>query len=271
MTISNEKFIENIRKLENNLSNPSYKAMIEQELISLFTSLKQDSPIKKYVGPIPYKGDNRYCKLPNKPFIDDLRVKFYEGYDHKDLSISYMGVQEAFNNDFHLNVHAYSIRSKIQFLLLCEQLYDFLTPNLKPTIIARLPIVSIFDHDAGNAINLLVNFIQEHTGSPVNFIYTDRGLKEVSFARIGNGTLKQSKMGYYNFFYNFFDSYDDSWVKNVIYIDSKRQECVSQEEIIKVNNEFINPYHIKIAQELGIANETLNSFNEIIKERILKK
>ena len=280
MTISNENFIENIRSLENkaqktigDLRNPLYKTMIEQELISLIENSRElrDDPIKGYKGTIPYKGDNRYCKFPNKPLIDDLRVELYEKYESKDLTITYLNVQEAFNNDFHLYAQTYMIRSKIKYTIMFEQLYDFSKPDLKPSIIVRLPLTSLFDTDAGILINILVYFIQEHTGSPVNFIYTDRELSEVSFARIGNGTFRQNTMGYYNFFYNFYDSYDDSWLKNVIYIGSKMKECTSQEEIVRVNNEFLLPYSIRIANELGIANETLNSFNEIVKERILKK
>ena len=282
MTTNNNRVIECIHTLDeeiqlNNiyLNNQNVREKAKQELISILASLKtiKDRGTKAYKGSIPYKGDARYSKFPNKELLDDLRIAFYNEYEPRDLSITYRGVQEAFDNDFHLYTETYFVRGRFPYTIMFEQSYNFSEPNPKPTLIVSLPITELFTEEATIAIDILVNYLESHTGSPINFIYTDRLLSEVSFARIGTSAFKQNKEGikdYYSFFYNFYDAYDNSYLKNVVYIGEDIKKEVPDSVIRQVEQKFLLPYGVLLAKENGIMPETIGLFNETVKEKILK-
>ena len=255
-------------------SNRSYE-LVNEELKKLYQKLKQldNKHLEEYRnrGFKPEIGDGRYYKFPDKDILDVLRVEQAK-LTGKDLSISYCGISPIFNNDYHVYVDVYQINGKIPYRIM----YDSSNEDSSPSILVRMAIPLVLDDKSKGILSLLTKHIEFYSGKPVNLIYTDRHLKKVSFARIGeNGFYKNidnidAGKEYYKFFDDLYDDYDENHIKNTVYIGSELTEGISQSDIGRVQNKILLPGRKIVAKDNSITCEELDSFNEKVKRRIIR-
>lgn len=249
--------LEKAKKDLSNLENLENLNQLKERIKLLSKKLEElkNKHAKEYtkLGFKPTMGDARYFKFPDKDLIDELRVKSFEKTG-RDLSITYNGEKSMFGNDLHLYVNAYEIKGKKPYKLMIGQ---------------GLTMAVTIETKKLDDIELLVKFIKEKTGKPINFIYTDNFLEEVTFARMGNNTFYKTKDGkkdYYRFFYELYDGYGD-YIRNVIYVGPEMKLDVPINERGRVEEELILPNRCLTAQARIV--ENLDSFNEQVKTKIL--
>ena len=256
---------EDARRKHIDLDNEEYSNFICDNLSSFVSD-----HLKVYGRPVinnnldaPFIGDGRYTKFPNKQSLDELRVKYYEE-KARDLSITSCGTVSAFNNDACLYANAYRIRGDISFTLMFEQLFNFREKDERPTIIAKVPIISLFDEQAGPTINLLSDFIRSQTGFPVNITYTDDRFKEVAIARVGTATFRNNDI--FDFFYRFGDDYELGEY-NIVDFNLGNFGELQDDEKERVK-EILSGYRAAIISKAGIESRTIEAFNGAIKKKI---
>ena len=256
---------EDARRKHIHLDNEEYSNFICDDLSSFVSE-----HLKVYGRPVinnnldaPFIGDGRYTKFPNKQSLDELRVKYYEE-KARDLSITSCGTVRAFDNDACLYANAYRIRGDISFTLIFEQLFNFRVKDERPTIIAKVPITSLFDEQAGPTINLLSDFIRSQTGFPINLTYTDGRLREVSLARVGTAALRNNDI--HDFFYRFGDDYDRGEY-NIVDFNLGNFGELQEDEKERVKK-LLSEYRDAIIRNAGIESRTLEAFNGAIKKKV---
>ena len=213
----------------------------------------------------PFIGDTRWNNLKNKYALDHLRVKYYEAYG-KDPSITYLIKDEIMFSDFTLPIvgSCYLIRGSFSFKVYFQSNYKDTLPSNNYTITIKV------EKDQLNDMNIafISNIINYFSGEKINLVVGDCYDKEYRFSFIDSKEVKKDKKLNEHGYLYFFERLCDNNTRNILYIGKSLQDGVKQEEIDKVNNDYVNKHFYDVLTYAKITQEELEKSNEYIRTRI---
>ena len=244
----------------------------------------------RYVPPAPKLGDNRYKKLPHKELLDYLRIRHYN-YFGSDPSIQWLRAEDGYGHMFEngrfIPTEWYSVRGSASYIIQFSSVPGKLFTG---SILITTKINEGFSDENFSCldvgyISLLRDYIKDMTKGDIDLILSDGEFKTISFGRV---CLPSMGRGDY---YNFVDCATEVLAspissRNIIYIgedikksflESKPDEYnpsydynARNEEIIR-GDKLIISCQQDIIRYNEIKEEDLNSFNDRVKQLILKK
>ena len=244
----------------------------------------------RYASPAPKLGDNRYKKLPHKELLDYLRIRHYN-YFGSNPSIQWLRAEDGYGHMFEngrfIPTEWYYVRGSGSYIIQFSSKRGNLFTG---SILVTTKIKEPFSEDnfsclAGGYISLLRDYIKEQTAGDINFILSDGEFKTISFGMID---LPSRGKGDY---YDFVDCATEVLAspissRNIIYIgedikksflESEPDEYNPSYDLNARNKEIIRGDKLIISCQQDIMRyneikkEDLNSFNDRVKQLILKK
>ena len=241
----------------------------------------------RYVPPAPKLGDNRYQKLPHKELLDYLRIRHYN-YFRSDPSIQWLRAEDGYGHMFEngrfISTEWYSVRGSASYIIQFSSVPGKLFTG---SILITTKIKEGFSDENfscldGGYISLLREYIKDMTKGDINLILSDGEFKTISFGKV---CLPSMGRGDY---YNFVDCATEVLAspissRNIIYIGEDIKKSFlddtldSSYDVNARNEEIIRGYKLIISCQQDIMRyneikkEDLNSFNDRVKQLILKK
>lgn len=219
----------------------------------------------------PVVGDERFKDYPNKRALDEYRRIHYELLK-KDVSIEYLDKRPLFATKNPILAESYEIKEKfpILFKLMIKSDDNSLEKDENASVSATILTDTLLKEDCGKSVKSVMSFMREYTGSPLNFIISDKRLKEVTFGTISNKEIGKNEEGlleYYQFLIKLL--YGSS--NNLVYLGHEIISKSNYSEFIRSTREIIIPSEERIVTSNPSMTEAeITTLNERIKQKILR-
>ena len=269
------KIVEMNTRLEslkrNGLNNDICIADIENQISVSQKKLEMLIAKKSGLKIPPKYGDIKYYDYKTKESIDMLIVLYYD-YFKKDPSISLSdGYYPMFGDDtLRIISERLLVKGKIPFNLMLTCNHTNYLPNDNGSVAVRFHIKNIDKQYINKYMELFSILIKKYTDNDINLILSDASFEACTLAYISNSDFDH----YYSnektkLYYDFFNCLCDNIWRNIIYIGDTMKQNALEQEIEKVNSDFVVPHKKFTADNIGISYEKLTDKNEAIKKMIL--